>query len=93
MSEVLSRLTPRRKSGNEAIHADGQALGPTLLDFWRRSTPDLVSDRSTTRPFVRTVIRSGYNSLLGRSSLAGNAVTATDLSKSDPQWLLSMGRP
>lgn len=32
------------KSGAERFHNDGQALGTTLLDFWRWSASDLVSN-------------------------------------------------
>lgn len=40
----LSRLKATRKSGTEPIHADGQSVGGTLLDFWRWSASDLVSN-------------------------------------------------
>ena len=37
-------LKPTKKSGMETLHSDGQALAHTLLDFWRWSASDLVSN-------------------------------------------------
>ena len=42
MSNELSRIQPTRRSGSESLHADGNSLGPTLLDFWRWSLSDQV---------------------------------------------------
>ncbi|GIV71209.1 hypothetical protein [Caldilinea sp.] len=47
MVKELSRICPVRKSGNESLHLNGHPLGVTLLDFWRWSSSDLVSN--TTR--------------------------------------------
>jgi hypothetical protein len=47
MVKELSRICPVRKSGNEPLHLNGHPLGVTLLDFWRWSSSDLVSN--TTR--------------------------------------------
>ena len=33
-----------RKSGREALHSNGQAIGATLLDFWQWSSSDLLSN-------------------------------------------------
>jgi hypothetical protein len=43
----LSRLSPQPKTGAEFLHVHGAPLPVTLLDFWRWSTSDLVSN--TTR--------------------------------------------
>lgn len=40
----LPRITPTLRAGSEPIHRDGQASDYTLLDFWRWSTSDLVSN-------------------------------------------------
>ena len=45
----LSRLHPQPKSGSEPLHMDGAALPFTLLDFWRWSTSDLVSNATRGR--------------------------------------------
>lgn len=44
MTRDLSRIYPVRKSGNEPLHSNGHSLGFTLLDFWRWSSSDLVSN-------------------------------------------------
>lgn len=44
MSNELSRIHPTRLVGNEPLHSDGISLGLTLLDFWRWSSSDLVSN-------------------------------------------------
>jgi len=44
MSNELSRIQPTRRTGSESLHADGNSLGRTLLDFWRWSSSDLVSN-------------------------------------------------
>jgi hypothetical protein len=44
MPNNLSRITPILKHGNELLHATGKSLGTTLLDFWRWSASDLVSN-------------------------------------------------
>src|SRR5579875_2351118 len=43
------RIIVEPKSGSEPLHADGHALGPTLLDFWRWSVSDLVSNATRGR--------------------------------------------
>ena len=43
MSELGAR-PPSRKSGNELFHRDGQVMPFSLLDFWRWSASDLVSN-------------------------------------------------
>jgi hypothetical protein len=35
MSEVLGRLTIKRKTGQEPFHTAGQALGFDLMSFWQ----------------------------------------------------------
>ena len=40
----LGRLTVTRKTGEEALHKAGTNLGVHLLDFWRWSASDLVSN-------------------------------------------------
>jgi hypothetical protein len=40
----LARTQPIRRNGSESLHADGNSLGHTLLDFWRWSSSDLVSN-------------------------------------------------
>ncbi|MGH8604689.1 MAG: hypothetical protein ACREXR_18470 [Gammaproteobacteria bacterium] len=44
MSDELSRIAPARRIGDEPLHSDGYSLGLTLLDFWRWSSSDLVSN-------------------------------------------------
>lgn len=40
----LPPIEPKRKSGHEPFHAGGEVLGFDLLEFWRWSTSDLVSN-------------------------------------------------
>ena len=40
----LPPITPTRKVGDEKIHDADRALGPSLLDFWRWSASDLMSN-------------------------------------------------
>lgn len=40
----LGRLYFTLKNGNERFHKDGVPVGPSLLEFWRWSTSDLVSN-------------------------------------------------
>lgn len=42
--DALPRLVTIAKSGSEPIHDQGKPIGTTLLDFWRWSTSDLVSN-------------------------------------------------
>jgi len=43
-SDSFAALIVERKTGNEPLHQDGNPLGQTLLDFWRWSASDLVSN-------------------------------------------------
>jgi hypothetical protein len=45
----LSRLHPQPKTGSESLHVDGEALPFTLLDFWRWSSSDLISNATRGR--------------------------------------------
>jgi len=45
----LVRLITQPKFGSEPFHSKGEALGPTLLDFWRWSVSDLVSNATRGR--------------------------------------------
>ncbi|MEP6834774.1 MAG: hypothetical protein ABJB74_15375 [Gemmatimonas sp.] len=40
----LERLPLVRKTGDEALHADGRTVGGSLLEFWRWSASDLMSN-------------------------------------------------
>jgi len=40
----LGRIESELRNGDELLHQDGHALGPTLLDFWRWSASDIVSN-------------------------------------------------
>jgi len=40
----LARLEVTRKNGDEPLHCAGSILGASLLDFWRWSSSDLVSN-------------------------------------------------
>ncbi len=40
----FAALTVTLKTGDEPLHDNARPLGPTLLDFWRWSTSDLVSN-------------------------------------------------
>lgn len=44
MSSSLSKIDPIRRSGNESFHLDGQPLNFSLLDFWRWSSSDIISN-------------------------------------------------
>lgn len=44
MSNQLKRLTVKPKQGNEQFKTDGQPLDYTLVEFWRWSVSDLVSN-------------------------------------------------
>lgn len=44
MSDDLVRIHPTRRSGHEPFHVRGRSFGLTLLDFWRWSSSDLVSN-------------------------------------------------
>jgi hypothetical protein len=44
MTHPLGRLIPTRRSGAEVLHADGDPMGGTLLEFWRWSASDLISN-------------------------------------------------
>ncbi len=44
MTKNLSRIYPVRRSGSESLHSNGRPLGATLLDLWRWSSSDLVSN-------------------------------------------------
>jgi hypothetical protein len=43
-SNNLPRLVTEAKAGRETFRENGRDLGPTLLDFWRWSLSDLVSN-------------------------------------------------
>jgi hypothetical protein len=45
----LSRIQHEPKTGSERLHRDGENLPFTLLDFWRWSTSDLVSNATRGR--------------------------------------------
>lgn len=49
MTEKLARLTIKAKSGQEPFRAGGKKLDCTLLDFWRWSVSDLVSNATRGR--------------------------------------------
>lgn len=51
---TLGRLTVRRLFGTEAFHSDGRSAGFDVLDFWRWSTSDLVTN--TTRGILAEYI-------------------------------------
>jgi hypothetical protein len=44
MSNDLPRIYPVRRSGDEPLRSSGRSLGLTVLDFWRWSASDLVSN-------------------------------------------------
>lgn len=49
MNEPLGRMVADPRTGAEAFHADRQPLPFTLLDFWRWSVSDLVSNATRGR--------------------------------------------
>lgn len=49
MTSDLNRLTITAKSGRESFCSEGKELGYTLLDFWRWSVSDLVSNATRGR--------------------------------------------
>ncbi len=44
VNDSFAALIVECKTGNEPLHQDGNPLGETLLDFWRWSASDLVSN-------------------------------------------------
>lgn len=50
----LPRIIHSLKNGGESLHSNGQNLGVTVLDFWRWSVSDLVSN--TTRGILAEFI-------------------------------------
>lgn len=44
MSSDLSQINPTRRSGDEVFHSDGCPYEFSVLDFWRWSSSDLVSN-------------------------------------------------
>ncbi|HRF51034.1 MAG TPA: hypothetical protein PLC98_25610 [Anaerolineales bacterium] len=51
----LARLNVQRKTGDEYLHDAGATLGTQLLDFWRWSSSDLVSN-STRGVFAEFIV-------------------------------------
>jgi hypothetical protein len=49
MKADLTRITVSAKTGGECFHSGGEALGYTLLDFWRWSVSDLVTNATRGR--------------------------------------------
>lgn len=49
MASSLGRLSAVRKSGEEHLHADGARVAGTVLDFWRWSASDLMSNATRGR--------------------------------------------
>ena len=45
----LAHHPATRKTGEERFHLSGQPTGPVLLDFWRWSVSDLVSNATRGR--------------------------------------------
>src|SRR6185503_5716161 len=45
-TEGFAKLEATRKSGNEPFHRNGRLLQTCLIDFWRWSASDLVSNAS-----------------------------------------------
>ena len=43
-ARALQKKQATRYSGTEAIHADGERLGPTVGDFWAWSASDLLDN-------------------------------------------------
>lgn len=46
---TLSRIEATTRTGAEPVHDDGHAIGPTVLDFWRWSVSDLLSNATRGR--------------------------------------------
>jgi len=46
---LLPRLSPKRRSAREPFYVGGRAANFTVLDFWRWSTSDLVSNATRGR--------------------------------------------
>ena len=49
LPQSLVRLPTEPKTGRESFHADGQRFEFALYDFWRWSTPHLVSNATRGR--------------------------------------------
>lgn len=54
--DPLGHSPARRRSGDEHLHADGHPLAGSLLDFWRWSASDLVSN-ATRGLFAEYLVR------------------------------------
>ena len=78
MTDPFPRIIPIRRQGSEALHADGQSLGGTLLDFWQWSASDLVSNATRGRFAEYLVARD-----LGLATGVRNEWDAYDLETSD----------
>jgi hypothetical protein len=70
----LPQLNPTRKSGKEALHTQGSSTDITLLDFWKWSVSDLISN--TTRGRLAEFIVA---SALGLATEVRNEWDAFDL--------------
>lgn len=57
MPTDLSSIHPACKEGNETFHSKGKPLNLTLLDFWRWSASDLVSN-ATRGIFAEFIVAS-----------------------------------
>ncbi|MEP6781388.1 MAG: hypothetical protein ABJC26_15930 [Gemmatimonadaceae bacterium] len=49
MISSLELIVPNRKSGDEPLHANGVSVGGSILDFWRWSASDLLSNATRGR--------------------------------------------
>lgn len=49
MTLELPQIIPQPKTGSEPLHANGQNVGVSLLDFWRWSASDLLSNATRGR--------------------------------------------
>ncbi len=58
MHHHLGRIQAVRRSGSESFHANGNATGITLLDFWQWSASDLVSNATRGRLAEYVVARA-----------------------------------
>lgn len=79
MNPDLGRITLQAKSGDERFHSHGASLGFTLLDFWRWSVSDLLSNAARGRLAEFIVARAlGIPTNDVRDEWAAHDLTTTD---------------
>ena len=74
-ADDFSRLTVAKKTGSETFRYNGELTGMTLLDFWRWSVSDLVSN--TTRGILAEFIVASALGVTDRTRVEWDAFDLT----------------